>query len=166
MPRRRALLRQSVRRLGTFQRGTASNGTKAHAPMILAHISMKSLHRKRIEVNQDLHQTEGAHHQGVVMTKARRNSHANFGNKADATGVQIVGSAMRGNNPSRLVLPLLPGLRRMIRKEVDKRTAGAREKAGIVRQSRRDQGVQGIAVPRRGIKVSQILPKLPQRRSA
>jgi hypothetical protein len=100
------------------------------------------------------------------MIRARRNSHANFGNKEDVTEAMNVDLVMRVNNPNLLVLQLLLGLRPMTRKDPDERTAEAQEKAGTARQSRRDQGVPGIAAPQRGIKVSLILPKLPQQLSA
>jgi len=71
--------------------------------------------------------------------------------------------SQRGSNLSPLELPLLPDPRPMTRKDPDERTAGAQGKAETALQSRRDQGVPGIAVPLRGIKVSLRHPKLPQR---
>jgi len=134
--------------------------------MMPAHSSMKSLHRRKIEANQDPHPIVADHLQGERMIKARRSSHANFGNREDVTEAMIVGLVTRANNPNLLVLPLLLGLRPMTRKDPDEGTAEAQEKAGTARQSRRDQGVPGIAAPQRGIKVSLTLPKLPQQLSA
>jgi hypothetical protein len=127
---------------------------------------MKSLHQRKIEVNQDPHPIVADHRQGARMIRARRNSHANFGNKEDVTEAMNVDLVMRANNPNLLVLQLLLGLRPMTRKDPDERTAEAQEKAGTARQSRRDQGVPGIAAPQRGIRVSLTLPKLPQQLSA
>jgi hypothetical protein len=155
-----------VRRLGTFQRGTVSNGIKELARMMPARSNMKSLHQRKTEVNQDPPPIVAGHHQGARMIRARRSSHANFGNREDVTEAMNVDSVTRANNPNLLVPPLLLGLRPMTRKDPDERTAGVREKAGIARQSRRDQGVPGIAVPQRGIRVSLTLPKLPQQLSA
>jgi len=155
-----------VRRLGTFQRGTVSNGTKVLARMMPAHSSMKSLHQRKIEVNPDPHPIVEGHRQGVRMIRTRRSSHANFGSKEDVTEGMTVGLVTRANNRSHPVLPLLPGLHPMTRKDPDEGTAGAQEKAGTARQSRRDQGVPGIAAPQRGIRANLILPKLPQQLSA
>jgi hypothetical protein len=127
---------------------------------------MKGLHRRKIEVSQDHHPTVADHHQGARMIRVRRSSHASFGSKEDVTEAMNVGLVMRANNRNPLVLPLLLGLRPMTRKDPDERTAEAQEKAGIARQSRRDQGVPGIAAPQRGIRVSLTLPKLPQQLSA
>jgi hypothetical protein len=143
-----------------------SNGIKALARMMPAHLSMKGLHRRKIEVSQDPHPTVADHHQGARTIRVRRSSHANFGNREDVTEAMNVDSVTRANNPSLLVLLLLLGLRPMTRKDPDERTAEAQEKAGTARQSRRDQGVPGIADPQREIKVSLTLPKLPQQLSA
>ena len=134
--------------------------------MMPARSNMKSLHQRKTEVNQDPPPIVAGHHQGARMIRARRSSHANFGNKEDVTEAMNVGLVMRANNRNPLVLPLLLGLRPMTRKGPDERTAEAQEKAGTARQSRRDQGVPGIADPQRGIKVSLTLPKLPQQLSA
>ena len=166
MPRRPAQLRLWVRRLGTFQRDTVSNGIKGPARMMPAHSNMKSLHQRKTEVNHDPHPTVADHHQGVRTIRARRSSHASFGNREDATEAMTVGLVTRVSKPSLLVLPLLPGLRPMTRKDPDEGTAEVQEKAGTARQSRRDQGVPGIAAPQRGIEASLTLPKLPQQPSA
>ena len=86
--------------------------------------------------------------------RTRKSSHVSFGNKADAIEVVSVDLAMRGSNQNLPVPRLLPGRPRMTRKDQDGRTAGAQAKAGIVLRSRRDLGVQGTAVPQRGIRVS------------
>ena len=132
--------------------------------MIPAHSNMRSLHQRRTEVSQD-HPLIGAdHHQEAETTRTRRNSHASSGNKVDATEEQSVGSVMRANKSNPLVLPLLLGLRQTTRKDPSEETAEVQEKAGTALQSRRDQGVQRIAVPQRGIKASRKLPKLPSGR--
>ena len=146
---------------GYIPKGYCVKWNKVLARMMPAHSSMKSLHRRKIEVNQGPHLIVADHLQGARMIRARRSSHANFGNREDVTEAVNVDSVTRANNPSLLVPPLLLGLRPMTRKDPDERTAEVQEKAGIARQSRRDQGVPGIAAPQRGIKVSLTLPKLP-----
>jgi len=127
---------------------------------------MKSLHQRKIEVNHDPHPTVADHHQGVKTIRARRSSHASFGNREDAIEAMTVGLVTRVNKPNLLVLPLLLGLHPMTRKDPDGGIAEVQEKAGTARQSRRDQGVPGIAAPQRGIKANLTLPKLPQQLSA
>ena len=75
-----------------------------------------------------------------------------FGNKADAIEEANAVLVMRGNNPSRPVLPLLPGHPQMTRKDLGGRTAGVPAEARIVLQDRMDHGVPGIAAPQRGTK--------------
>ena len=115
---------------------------------------MRNLLQRRIEVSQDRPLKEADHHPGVDMKRTRSSSHASFGNKADAIEVVSVDLAMKGSNQNLPVPRLLPGRHRMTRKDQDGRTAGAQAKAGIVLRSRRDLGVQGTAVPQRGIRVS------------
>ena len=134
--------------------------------MMPAHSNMKSLHQRKTEVNQDPLPIVADHHQGARMIRARKSSHASFGNREDVTEAMNVDSVTRVNNPSLLVPPLLLGHRPMTRKDPDERIAEVQEKAGTARQSRRDQGVPGIAAPLRGIKVNLTLPKLPQQPSA
>ena len=62
VPPLRALLRRLVRRQGTFQRGTASSGTKGLVLMTPVHMSMKSLHPRRTEASQVPHLIEADPH--------------------------------------------------------------------------------------------------------
>ena len=129
--------------------------------MTPAHISMKSLHPRRIVASQGRHLTGADHRLVTRLERIRRSKHVSFGNRVDAIGEVNAVSAMRGNNPDRQELQRLLGLHRVIRRE---REAGVPTEARTDPHVRKDQGGPGTADPQRGIKVSLILQEHPRPR--
>ena len=133
-----------------------SNGTKAHVPMIPAHISMKSLLQSETEALPSRQVIVGVPRH---VTKGRRNRFASFGNKVDAHEARNAGSVMKANHPDLPVLQLLPGHLRMTPRDHGERIAGVPAVERIVRLERRDQEAQREVAPQRGIRPRLMLPK-------
>ena len=149
-------LQQWKRSLGTFQRGTVSNGTKAHVLMIPAHISMKSLLQSETEAHPNHQVIEGVPRH---VTKERRNRFVSFGNKVGAHEAKNAGSVMKANRPDLHVLQLLPGHLRMTPRDHGERTAGAPAVERIDRPERRDPEAQREVAPQRGTRPRLMLPR-------
>ena len=104
VPAHRALRLQLARRRGTFQRGTVSSGTQG----LVQNDSCTFKHGKP-PPKKDRSQSRPSSERGRSPSRDRndqKKKKTSFGNKADAIEEANAVLVMRGNNPSRPVLPL------------------------------------------------------------